>query len=283
MTEVRVGAANYTRKPAETRAGRLADAISLVFDRFWRSGFRSGWTCLKVNTVNAFIAAMNAFKFDRVHCPVCNWRGWAFRHLDCGKFAVPNAQCPHCSCHERHRMLHLFLERRRPGFLSGAGYVLHFAPEHMVYYAVTANPALRYFAFDIDLSYYPLPLRPGATMDLHHVPLADNVAVGLFCHHVLEHVRDDRACIQEMHRVLKPGGEAVIMVPFMMDQAETEEYGKPDPDMFDHVRGYSPVDFKHRLAPFEYEELLPAAFMTPDEAKRFNIPDSQVIYLCRKK
>lgn len=157
---------------------------------------------------------------------------------------------------------------------------MHFAPESQVHSFVAKNPALRYTAFDIDLSQYLL--RPGVEADLHHLPLHDSVAAGLFCIHVLEHVRDDRACIHELHRVLQPGGEAVIMVPFMMGQAETEEYAAPDPEMWDHVRGYSPLDFKHRLAPFEYEEILPHTFLSEEEVKRFAIPDSQVIYLCKK-
>ena len=195
---------------------------------------------------------------------------------------VPRAVCPHCKAHERHRMLALFFRRYKLACLSQSGYILHFAPEYMVRDEIARHAGLRYFAFDIDLAAYPADLRHGATMDLHAIPLADNFAAGIFCFHVLEHVRDDRACIRELYRVLQPGGEAIIMVPFMMDQTETEEYGAPDPDMFDHVRGYSPLDFKHRLAPFEYEEITPAALLTGEEAVRHGIPDSQVIYLCRK-
>ncbi len=177
-------------------------------------------------------------------------------------------------------MMSLFLQRRPPSFLTGRGNVLHFAPEHLVRNAVAVNPNLTYLAFDIDMSQYTL--RPAVESDLHRIPTRDAAAIGLFCVHVLEHVRDDRACIRELHRVLQPGGEAVIMVPFMMGQTETEEYAAPDPEMWDHVRGYSPLDFKHRLAPFEYEEILPHTFLSEEETKRFAIPDSQVIYLCKK-
>lgn len=233
-------------------------------------------------STNLVIAALNSIPSQRVHCPQCNWRGCAFRSLDCGKFVVPQAVCPHCGSHERHRMLALFYRQRPPAFLGQSGNVLHFAPERMTYDEIRKHPNLRYFSFDIDLAVYPSDLRHGATMDLHAIPLRDNFAAGVFCFHVLEHVRDDRACIREIYRVLKPGGEAIIMVPFMMDQTETEEYGAPDPDMFDHVRGYSPLDFKHRLAPFEYEEVLPATLLTREEALRHGIPDSQAIYVCRK-
>lgn len=247
--------------------------------RFRHSGFDSGWTCLKTGVTNYFVRKANALLPPRVECPCCGWTGRRFQNLDCGKFMVPNVECPNCHGYERHRMMHLFLTRRPPAFLAAEGRVFHFAPEHQVHAFVSRNPALRYIAFDIDLSQYTL--RPGVTADLHRLPVQDSAAAGLFCLHVLEHVRSDHEALAELRRVLRPGGEAVIMVPFMMGQAETIEFGKPDPEIFDHVRGYSPLDFKHRLAPFEYEEILPGTFLSDDEVRRFAIPDSQAIYLCR--
>lgn len=72
------------------------------------------------------------------------------------------------------------------------------------------------------------------------------------------------------------------MVPFMMDQTETIEYDAPDPFMFDHVRGYSPLDFKERLTNLGFEEVKPAAFLSEEEVRRYHVPDSQVIYICTK-
>lgn len=156
--------------------------------------------------------------------------------------------------------------------MQGTGNIFHFAPESQVHAFVSQNPALKYLAFDLDLSQYEL--RPGVEVDMHHMPVRDDSATGVFCFHVLEHVQDDRACIRELYRVLQPGGEAIIMVPFMMGQTETEEYPEPDPDMWDHVRGYSPLDFKHRLAPFDFEEITPRSLLHDDEAKRYGIPNS---------
>lgn len=258
-----------------------ANYIDVSVQRFRKSGFRSGWTSLKTNALNYGVRLGNAWLPPRYECPCCGWRGWRFRNLDCGKFMVPNVECPWCRGHERHRIMHLYLTRRPPAFMAGTGRVLHFAPERQVHAFVSKNPNLKYIAFDIDMSQYTL--RPGANADLHHLPIKDAAADGLFCMHVLEHVRSDHECLRELHRILKPGAEAVIMVPFMMHQTETEEYGKPDPEIFDHVRGYSPLDFKHRLAPFEYEEIFPHTFLTPEETQRFAIPDSQAIYRCTKR
>ena len=153
--------------------------------RFRRHGARSAWICARVHLQNGSLRLRSRLlSTDRVECPCCGWRGPGFRALDCGRFLVPEVECPHCGAHERHRFLHLFLTRRPP--------------------------------------------------------------------------------------------------VFMMDQTETEEYGAPDPELFDHVRGYSPLDFKVRLAPFDYEEIVPSAMLPPGDVDRYKIPDSQVIYLCRK-
>ena len=46
-----------------------------------------------------------------------------------------------------------------------------------------------------------------------HVPLPSGTFDLILSHEVIEHVQDDRAVIQEMIRVLKPGGRAVIFCP----------------------------------------------------------------------
>lgn len=258
----------------------MKNKITELATRFLRDGFRSGSVCLYVNLVNVVRRIQNGLLARQVECPCCGWEGHAFKHLDCGKFSVPNAVCPQCRAHERHRMLHLFLTRQKPAFMVGSGHVLHFAPEQQIRSFIDENPALTPIGTDWIMQEYAL--RPGFSCDIHHLAAPDNTFDGLYCIHVLEHVKDDRAAIQELHRVLKPGAEAVIMVPFMMNQTETEEYDEPDPAMFDHVRGYSPLDFKDRLTPFEYEEITPESLLDPDEALRFKIANDQAIYLCRK-
>ncbi len=255
--------------------------------RFRGHGARSAWICARVHLCNGDLRLRNRFlPSDRVECPCCGWRGAGFRALDCGQFLVPEVECPHCRAHERHRFLHLFLTRRPPAFMSAPGRILHFAPEASVRRFIDQNSEARCISTDYAKGVYERILHgvdgPLFISDIHHMPLADGVIDGLFCLHVLEHVRDDREAIRNLYRITRPGGEAVLMVPFMMDQTETEEYGAPDPELFDHVRGYSPLDFKERLAPFDYEEIVPSVMLAADDVDRYKIPDSQVIYLCRK-
>lgn len=49
--------------------------------------------------------------------------------------------------------------------------------------------------------------------DFQHLALKSEVLDGLSMFDVLEHIADDRAFIQEVHRVLKPGGTLYLTVP----------------------------------------------------------------------
>ena len=182
-------------------------------------------------------------------------------------------------------MMHLFLKRRPPAFLKGSaeGKVLHFASERGVRAIIDENPNLMTISADIEMGSFGWQPPPRVLVDIQELPLCAESIQGIFNLHVLEHIPDDRQAIAEMYRILRRGGEAVVMVPFMLDHLETCEYGAPDPFMWGHVRGYSPLDFKERLAPFSYEEVLPASFLSEEELTRFRIPrESQVIYVCRK-
>jgi SAM-dependent methyltransferase len=51
--------------------------------------------------------------------------------------------------------------------------------------------------------------------DIVALPLRDGSVDGLLCEVVLEHVPDSAAAIQELHRVLKPGGRIYLTLPFL--------------------------------------------------------------------
>ena len=99
--------------------------------------------------------------------------------------------------------------------------------------------------------------------------------------HVLEHVEHDLESMAELHRVLAPTGQALIMVPVNRKLAETFE----DPSITDpearkqafghpgHVRYYG-ADVTARLEgpgfhvePVDYVDRLP-----PGEAERISVP-----------
>lgn len=51
--------------------------------------------------------------------------------------------------------------------------------------------------------------------DAMALPIADNSVDGVICEYLLEHLPNPRAVITEIQRVLRPGGQAYIAVPFV--------------------------------------------------------------------
>ncbi len=49
--------------------------------------------------------------------------------------------------------------------------------------------------------------------DIHAIPLENESVDGIICHSVLEHVRDPLRAMEEMRRILKPGGKLFFYVP----------------------------------------------------------------------
>jgi ubiquinone/menaquinone biosynthesis C-methylase UbiE len=49
----------------------------------------------------------------------------------------------------------------------------------------------------------------GCKADICDLPFEDNQYDVILCNHVLEHIPDDTKAMQELYRVLKPGGMAI--------------------------------------------------------------------------
>ena len=84
-----------------------------------------------------------------------------------------------------------------------------------------------------------------------HLPFADASFDLVFSHEVLEHVADDRACAEEMVRVLRPGGRIVLFVPNRLYPFETHGVFWRGRYRFGNVPlvNYLPDPLRNRLAP----------------------------------
>lgn len=60
---------------------------------------------------------------------------------------------------------------------------------------------------------YDAATGPDIVGDIHALPFADDSVDAFLCRSVLEHVRDPKQAVVEMHRTLKPGGAVLISVP----------------------------------------------------------------------
>lgn len=83
------------------------------------------------------------------------------------------------------------------------------------------------------------------------LPYSDNQFDTILSHEVLEHVLDDRKSIQEMVRVLKPGGRVIIFVPNRWYPFETHGHYWRGSYHFGNTPliNYLPDVLRNRLAP----------------------------------
>lgn len=140
-------------------------------------------------------------------CPICGYAGMfsPVRH----KMEI---WCPGCDSRPRHRLLKLWMDREMA--LPRGARVLHFAAEPWVRGWFEARGA-EYLTADVN-DLFDLQL------DIEAMDLPDGSFDLVMANHVLEHVDDARA-LSEMHRVLRPGGQAVITVPMIEGWDETYE------------------------------------------------------------
>ncbi|HEY7057252.1 MAG TPA: methyltransferase domain-containing protein [Vicinamibacterales bacterium] len=69
----------------------------------------------------------------------------------------------------------------------------------------------RYYGIEWDLG-----KRPPVVADVGRIPFRDHAFDSALCTEVLEHLPEPGRCLQEIHRVVKPGGAVLFTVPMTM-------------------------------------------------------------------
>lgn len=57
--------------------------------------------------------------------------------------------------------------------------------------------------------------------DLHKLTFEDDTFPAVLCLDVIEHVNDPVQCVRELHRILRPGGLAVVTFPFFANRSKS--------------------------------------------------------------
>jgi SAM-dependent methyltransferase len=179
----------------------------------------------------------------------CNCCGKTFsRFLPYGNIRRENACCPWCHSLERTRVLLSYLERETTLFKGGRK-ILHFAPEWIIRKRFLQSAARKgYYSADIN------PALADHVADIMQIPFPEEYFDYILCSHVLGHVENESQAINEMYRVLKPGGEVLVMTILDLNNPVTYEnpsltspeerlaaYGEPD------LLRLHGMDFKQRL------------------------------------
>ncbi|WP_282132093.1 class I SAM-dependent methyltransferase [Cellulophaga baltica] len=185
---------------------------------------------------------------------------------------------------ERHRLLWLYL-RDETDFFTKKYKVLHFAPEQAFYKRFRALENLNYTTTDLDS-----PLAD-IKADICDLPFADNSFDIIFCNHVLEHIPDDTKAMEEIYRILKPNGWAVLQIPQDLKRATTFEddtitdrkerakiFGQ-----YDHVRIYGRDYFtKLREIGFHVDEVDYTSKLKPETIDKYRLAKGEILPVVRK-
>ena len=222
---------------------------------------------------------------NKVECPVCNSHYRQFLPYGRNTSSRDNALCPHCLSLERHRLMGLYL-KRKTNFFSADLKVLHVAPEYCFIDRFEHMKNLDYITADIES-----PLAK-VKMDIHDIPFPDNTFDVAFCNHVMEHVDDYIRAMSELHRVLKPGGWALIQSPQDMKYEVTyEDPTITDPKereihflQNDHLRLFG-RNYGRELEKGGFtvtEDRFVMDELTPEEVKKYSLPSQEIVYFCQK-
>ncbi|MBZ9728431.1 methyltransferase domain-containing protein [Salegentibacter sp. JZCK2] len=185
---------------------------------------------------------------------------------------------------ERHRLLWLYLKNETE-FFSKNLKVLHFAPEQAFYKRFRKLKNLDYTTTDLNS-----PLAD-VRADICDLPFKENEFDFILCNHVLEHIPDDTKAMQELYRILKPGGTAILQIPQDLNREHTFEddsitdrkereciFGQ-----YDHVRIYGRDYFeKLRSIGFKVEEVAYSERLSAEEIDKYRLAKGEVIPVCYK-
>ncbi len=236
---------------------------------------------------------------DRYECPLCGARLktlWprGLSHPVLKKYDIigggyrEQASCPVCGSTERERLVYLFI-RHRTDILQRPVHLLHVAPEPQLGRLLQAAAQVDYLSADLYVE------NVMVKMDITDIPYPDDHFDAIICNHVLEHVPDDRRALRELYRVLKPGGWAILQVPYserIPTSIEDPTITTPEDrarhfGQEDHVRIYAKVDYLARMADagFRVETLRwweeGPAFGNPDN--RFGLMPRETLFVGRKQ
>jgi SAM-dependent methyltransferase len=196
-------------------------------------------------------------------CPICHYKG-PLVTLNAVYGERKYAQCPQCGGLERHRILSLVLDDVEKGYDMKNKTILHFAPE----------PFFRRRFKDATSDYTTSDLvmrNVDMRVDLAEMPFSTASQDVVFASYILQYVPDDMRALREIHRVLRPGGIAILPVTIVAEK--TIEY--PEPNMhesgghirapgfdyydrfkqvFDRVSLHESGDYAEEYQPYVYED-----------------------------
>jgi len=144
---------------------------------------------------------------------------------------VQSYYCPVCNANDRDRLILSYIQKNHSRAIS----VLEIAPARAVRQRLLKNK-FNYRCCDL--------FMPGVDDRCDITKMTcylDNSFDIVICSHVLEHIHEDTKAISEIARILKPNGEALILVPIPIG-LEVNLYDPSTEDIETRVRMYGQDD-----------------------------------------
>ena len=213
-------------------------------------------------------------------CPVCRWEGRRFRTFVSPDIVIPASICPVCGSFDRHR--HLVLGMRE--VLADRARV----PRTLL--GLSLSPAMSYLlaheglgrCFKSDYDRRDPRHEPEVVADLARAGFGDAVFDWVVCSHVLEHVPDLDPAVDELLRILRPGGLAWIQVAYREDLAASRRIPLDLDDIDAHAWRFG-ADFATRLArPGWAVSCELASRLAPEVRRRHGIHAIERYWLARR-
>ncbi len=198
----------------------------------------------------------------------------------------PNVLSPSTLSLERHRLLWLYLKNETDFFDTSKSFkVLHMAPEQCFLARFKRLPHVNLISADL---YSPIV---DVKADICELPFDNQAFDVIFCNHVLEHIVDDRKAMQELFRVMKPGGYGIFQIPQDYSLNKTyEDFSITTPEerakhfgQYDHVRVYG-SDYFDRLREvgFKVEEMNYSKKLSDLEIDKYRLMKDEILPVCSK-
>ena len=217
-----------------------------------------GYNQGKYKEVEYFLKGLRApiFKLININskhkyiCPICNYKG---PFMD--KNNRHHAKCPKCGELERARMAMLVVNEIYDDHKASQTDVLHISPENFLR-KIFKKKYKSYISSDLYIK------DVDHQFDIEEIPYPDKSFDLVFASHVLEYVKNDKKAINEIKRVLRPGGLAFLPVPMLHDKTIDFEERPPNKriiretgvdyfdryrEVFTEVKVYDPGSFNENF------------------------------------
>lgn len=177
---------------------------------------------------------------DNCQCNLCGTKLKNFALLGNG-----DQICPICGSLSRTRRLFMILN---DDFLFSQAKVLDFSPSRILYREMKKRKDIDYFSSDFENEFLA-----DYHYDITKIDAEDGKFDLIMCYHVLEHITEDQLAMNELFRVLKNRGTAIIQTPFKDGEIyEDPNVSSPEERLKhfgqkDHVRIYSISGLENRL------------------------------------